>query len=96
MALLEIIPPQVCAIGIGAIQKKPVVRRDSHGKDEVAPGKVLPICIAFDHRALDFGDIVPFTKKLDEIFEKPEIIHSWTKEQSVHLETMENTSDFTA
>ncbi len=96
VGLLEIIPPQVCAIGIGAVQKKPVVKQNSHGKDEVVPGKVLPICIAFDHRALDFGDIVPFTKKLDEIFENPEVIHSWTKEQTVHLETVENTSDFTA
>ena len=96
VALLEIIPPQVCAIGIGAVQKKPVVKQNSQGKDEVVPGKILPICIAFDHRALDFGDIVPFTKKLDEIFENPEIIHSWTKEQNIHLETIEKTSDFTA
>ncbi len=96
VGLLEIIPPQVCAIAIGAVQKKPVVKQNAHGKDEVVPGKVLPICIAFDHRALDFGDIVPFTKKLDEIFENPEIIHSWTKEQTVHLETVGNSSDFTA
>ncbi len=96
VALLEIIPPQVCAIGIGAVQKKPVVKQNSHGKDEVVPGKILPICIAFDHRALDFGDIVPFTKKLDEIFEKPEIIHSWTREQTVHLESVGKSEDFTA
>lgn len=96
VALLEIIPPQVCAIGIGAVQKKPVVKQNSHGKDEVVPGKILPICIAFDHRALDFGDIVPFTKKLDEIFENPEIIHSWTREQTVHLESVGKSEDFTA
>lgn len=78
VALLEIIPPQVCAIAIGAVQKKPVVETDSHGNDIIRVGKVLPLCIAFDHRALDFGDIVPFTKKLDEIFENPEIIHTWT------------------
>ncbi len=96
VGLLEIIPPQVCAIGIGAVQKKPVVKQNSHGKDEVVPGKVLPICIAFDHRALDFGDIVPFTKKLDEIFENPEVIHSWTKENTLHIERANKTSDFTA
>ena len=96
VALLEIIPPQVCAIAVGAIQKKPVVKQDKDGKDIVAPGKVLPICIAFDHRALDFGDIVPFTKKLDEIFNNPEIIHSWTKEQTVHLEAIGSSTDFTA
>lgn len=78
VALLEIIPPQVCAIAIGAVQKRPVVETDRHGNDIIKVGKVLPLCIAFDHRALDFGDIVPFTKKLDEIFENPEVIHSWT------------------
>lgn len=96
VGLLEIIPPQVCAIGIGAVQKKAVVKQNSKGKDEVVPGKVLPICIAFDHRTMDFGDIVPFTKKLDEIFANPEVIHSWLKEKTVHLETVGNTSDFTA
>ena len=52
--LLEIVPPQVVAIGIGAIQ-------DTDGR------RILPMCIAFDHRALDFGDIVPFIKKMDEL-----------------------------
>ncbi len=76
MALLEIIPPQVCAFGVGAVQKKPVVNEN----DEIEVRRVLPICIAFDHRALDFGEIVPFMKKLDEICETPEIIFSWRKE----------------
>ncbi len=78
VALLEIIPPQVCAIAVGAVQKRPVVETDKYGNDTIKVGKVLPLCIAFDHRALDFGDIVPFTKKLDEIFANPEIIHTWT------------------
>lgn len=82
VALLEIIPPQVCAIAIGAVQKKPVVETDKYGHDTIKVGKVLPLCIAFDHRALDFGDIVPFTKKLDEIFENPEIIHTWTSRET--------------
>ncbi len=76
MALLEIVPPQVCAFGVGAVQKKPVVTEE----DEIEVRQILPVCIAFDHRALDFGDIVPFMKKLDEIFANPEIIYSWRKE----------------
>ena len=75
MALLEIVPPQVCAFGVGAVQKKPVVTED----DKIEVRQILPICIAFDHRALDFGEIVPFMKRLDEIFENPEIIYSWRK-----------------
>lgn len=77
MALLEIIPPQVCAFGVGAVQKKPMV----NDKDEIEIRQILPICIAFDHRALDFGEIVPFMKKLDEICKNPEIVYSWRSAQ---------------
>lgn len=77
MALLEIIPPQVCAFGVGAVQKKPAVTEDN--KIEIR--QILPICIAFDHRALDFGEVVPFMQRLDEIFENPEIIFNWRSEQ---------------
>ncbi|MBR3596413.1 MAG: 2-oxo acid dehydrogenase subunit E2, partial [Clostridia bacterium] len=56
--------------------KKAVVTEN----DEIEVRRVLPICIAFDHRALDFGDIVPFMKKLDEIFASPEVIFSWRKQ----------------
>ncbi|MDE6110470.1 MAG: 2-oxo acid dehydrogenase subunit E2, partial [Eubacterium sp.] len=75
--LLEIIPPQVCAIALGAVQDKPVVVVNEAGEKEIAIRQIMPLCIAFDHRALDFGEIVPFLKKLDEIFEAPEIIHTW-------------------
>lgn len=76
-ALLEIIPPQVTAFGVGAIQDKPVVVTDAFGEKYVEARQVLPICIAFDHRALDFGDIVPFLQALDSIFENPQIMYSW-------------------
>lgn len=75
--LLEIIPPQVTAFAVGAVQDKPVVVTNEFGKKEVEARQILPICIAFDHRALDFGDIVPFLERLDDIFENPEQIHSW-------------------
>lgn len=75
--LLEIIPPQVCAIAVGAVQDKPVVVTNEAGEKEIAIRQVMPLCIAFDHRALDFGEIVPFLKKLDSIFEEPEIMHTW-------------------
>lgn len=75
--LLEIVPPQVSAFAVGAVQDRPVVVENSIGGKEIAIRQIMPICIAFDHRALDFGEIVPFIKKLDEIFEHPEIIRSW-------------------
>lgn len=77
--LLEIVPPQVCAIALGAVQDKPVVIVNEAGEKEIAIRQIMPLCIAFDHRALDFGEIVPFIKRLDEIFEEPEIIHTWKK-----------------
>ena len=71
--LLEIIPPQTCAIAIGSIQKKPVV--DENGN--VVAGNVMPLTIAFDHRAFDLGDVKPFMEKLNEIFLNPEVIKEW-------------------
>ena len=50
-----------------------MVITDSFGNKSIEARKVLPICIAFDHRALDFGDIVPFLKRLDDIFENPRL-----------------------
>ena len=49
MGLLEIIPPQVFAIGIGAIQDD----------------NTISMCLAFDHRALNFSDVVPFIRGLE-------------------------------
>ena len=76
-ALLEIIPPQVFAIGIGSVQERPGVYVQEDGKKEIGIRKILPMCLAFDHRAVDFSSMIPFMKRLDEIFEKPEIIHKW-------------------
>ena len=75
--LLEIVPPQVCAIAVGAVQDKPVVVVNEAGDKELGIRQFMPLCIGFDHRALDFGEIVPFIKRLDEIFAAPEIIHTW-------------------
>lgn len=71
--LLEIIPPQVCAIAIGATQLVPVAEQDG----TIRTGYRLPFTIAFDHRALDMGDITPFVNKLNEIFDNPDIIREW-------------------
>lgn len=74
LGLLMIIPPQICAIGIGSLQKKPIVVTGDNGEDEVKVATVLPICVCFDHRALDFGEVKPFLEKLDEFFKNPELI----------------------
>lgn len=76
-ALLEIIPPQTTAFAINAAQKRPTVVTDENGKDAIETRLIMPITIAIDHRALDYGDIVPFMRRLDEIFENPSVIQNW-------------------
>lgn len=83
MTLLEIVPPQVAAFGVGALTDKPYVFKNASGEKEIDIKTVLPVCIAFDHRALDFGDIVPFIKKLDEISHHPEALFKDEKRHAV-------------
>lgn len=75
--VLEIIPPQVFAVGIGAVQEKPGVYLDEQGEKTIGIRKVLPMCLVFDHRAVDFTALVPFLKRLDEIFLTPVAIRGW-------------------
>lgn len=76
-ALLEIIPPQTTAFAIDSIQKRPRVITDAQGNDTIAVRQILPITIAMDHRALDYSDLVPFMRKLDEIFANAEVLKQW-------------------
>lgn len=71
--ILEIIPPQLVAIGVGAAQKKPVCAADG----EIVSALIMPLTIAFDHRALDLGDMIPFFEKLDEIFKNIAMVKEW-------------------
>ncbi len=89
IALLEIVPPQVCAIAVGAVQDKPVVVANEAGEKEIAIRQVMPLTLAFDHRALDFGDVVPFIQKLDEIFEAPEVMHTWRRDNTISEESLQ-------
>ena len=72
-SLLEIIPPQVAAVGVGAPRDAAIANPDG----TVAAGKKLVFTVVFDHRALDMGDVVPFLKAIDETFRRPEILESW-------------------
>ena len=75
--LIEIVPPQVCAFALGAVQDKPVVVTDKFGNKTIEARQILPITVVFDHRALDFGDVIPFLKKMDSIFAHPQVIQEW-------------------
>lgn len=71
-AMLMVIPPQVCVICIGSMQRRPVVVKDEDGNEKVEIRTILPLNICFDHRALDFGEVRPFISKMEEFFQNPE------------------------
>ena len=75
--MLQIIPPQILAIGINALQEKPGVFTDFHGTQTIGIRKYLPMTIVFDHRPIDFSDVIPFIKGCDAIFKNPECILRW-------------------
>ena len=77
VALLSIIPPQVLVCCMGSIMKKPVVKQDENGNDVIVIGNELPIDLVFDHRAVDFGEVVPFINRLEDIFRNPEQMYNW-------------------
>ena len=54
-----------------------MVITNDKGEKEIAIRKTLGFCIAFDHRAIDFAEIIPFIKRLDEIFANPEQVMDW-------------------
>ena len=76
-SLLEILPPQVFAVGISAIQERPGVYVNEAGEKAVGIRRILPMCLAFDHRVLDFSDLTPFLQRLDQLFAEPGEVRSW-------------------
>ena len=77
VTLLAVIPPEVFVICMGAIQKIPMVKTDADGNDQIVVGQMLPMCCVFDHRAVDYDEIVPFIKRMEEIFHHPEEMFNW-------------------
>lgn len=75
-SMLEIVPPQLCAICYSSVRESPIADGGA-----VRVGKVLPVLLAFDHRALDAGDVVPFFQKLDELFAHPEELKRYMSEK---------------
>lgn len=74
VSMLIIIPPQVCAICINAMTKKPVVVKNAAGEDEISIKTTVPLTICFDHRVLDFGEVKPFLDEFQKIVDNPESI----------------------
>ncbi len=69
--------PQVFLMAMGNVRDEEYAFKNDEGVVDLATRKVLPITLLFDHRIGGFGDVMPFIKKLDEIFENPEVIKEW-------------------
>jgi pyruvate/2-oxoglutarate dehydrogenase complex dihydrolipoamide acyltransferase (E2) component len=64
--------PEVLMWGLGHVRLEPRVVNG-----EVVPRRVITICVSFDHRALDGGDIFEGNEHLNRYFQNPELIFNW-------------------
>ncbi len=69
--------PQVFMMGVGGFIEKDFAYRNEKGEVDLKTRKMLPVTLTFDHRIGAFNDVIPFMKKLDEIFENPQVIQEW-------------------
>lgn len=69
--------PQVFLFGMGRVRDEEYIFRNEKGEVDIGVKKVLPLTLIFDHRIGGAADIMPFIEKLDEIFDKPEIMREW-------------------
>ena len=76
-SLLEVVPPQTTVIAINPVKEKPWVIKNEKGESEIAIRKIMPITVMFDHKALDLGDLIPFTKRMEEIFNNSQLLDEW-------------------
>jgi hypothetical protein len=74
--LLDIVSPQVFAVGISRLQERPGVVQGTGGGKTVGIRSILPFCLVFDHRAFELGELVPFLERLESFFSDPTRIMS--------------------
>jgi 2-oxoglutarate dehydrogenase E2 component (dihydrolipoamide succinyltransferase) len=68
-----IIPqPQVAILGVGAIEKRPVVVADERGNDALGIHTVGYLALSFDHRLIDGADADRFLSQVKKTLEKGE------------------------
>ena len=58
--------PQAAILGVGRINKKPVVLND-----QVVPGLILPLSLSVDHRIADGGETARFVNSVMEYLADP-------------------------
>ncbi|MBR0348605.1 MAG: 2-oxo acid dehydrogenase subunit E2 [Clostridia bacterium] len=69
--------PQVFLFSMGRLREEKCVYEDENGNLRLGTKQILPFGLNFDHKIGGAYELTPFIKKLDEIFENPEIMYSW-------------------
>lgn len=69
--------PSVFLLAAGRVKDENFAYKDAEGKVDIGVKKVLPLTLIFDHKVGGAADIMPFIKRLDDIFESPEEIFEW-------------------
>jgi pyruvate dehydrogenase E2 component (dihydrolipoamide acetyltransferase) len=61
--------PQVAIMGVGAVEKRPVVITDEFGNDAIVPRKRGYIALGYDHRLVNGADADQFLARVKQIME---------------------------
>ncbi len=61
--------PETAILGLGAIEKRPVVH-----DDEVVPAHTLPLSLSIDHRVIDGAEAGAFTNELMRYLQNPSLL----------------------
>jgi pyruvate dehydrogenase E2 component (dihydrolipoamide acetyltransferase) len=62
--------PETAVLGLGAIEKRPVVRESGDG-EEVVPASTLPLSLSIDHRVVDGAVAAEFANVVMDHLEEP-------------------------
>ncbi len=73
--------PQVAILGIGAIEKRPIVVEDADGNDSIVIKTMSYFSISYDHRLVDGADADRFMIDLKKVLEED----TWTEPRSVRV-----------
>ena len=61
--------PETGILGLGKIMDKPIVRK---GRIEI--GKMMFLCLSFDHRVIDGDEAAAFVKEIQDLLENPDLL----------------------
>ncbi|QCJ46753.1 dihydrolipoamide acetyltransferase family protein [Haloprofundus sp. MHR1] len=65
--------PETAILGLGGIEKRPVVEESEDGDDVVAK-ETLPLSLSIDHRVIDGADAAAFTNTVMENLRNPKLL----------------------